>query len=105
MSQAQPSNKQIAITIVEQLGGSQFLLMTGTNQIVYDHNSVTMRLTRNKIGATHLRITLNSMDLYDMKFIRVRKMEVKTLKEHNGVYDDMLAEIFTDETGLYTKLF
>lgn len=63
-----------------------------------------MKLTRNRISASWLRITLNASDTYTMEFLKMSKGEVKTAAEHNGVYNDMLQDIFTRETGLYTSL-
>jgi len=89
------------------------MAFTGTKQPValntkdYAYGGLRLKLARNKASATHLIITLNSMDTYDMKFVRVRltgsEYSETTVLEHNGVYDDMLASIFESETGLYTK--
>jgi hypothetical protein len=62
-------------------------------------------LTRNQARAQYLKITLNSMDTYDMEFYSVNKdLERTTRAEYNGVYNDMLQSIFTKVTGLYTSL-
>ncbi len=48
-------------------------------------------------------------DLYDLRFYRQsmnhKTFEVKTkdIKTYEGVYCDMLEDIFTDVTGLYTR--
>jgi hypothetical protein len=113
-------SKQTASTILQQLGGNKFIDMTGSHTFVCDKNWLRMTLTKNKIGAKWLRITLNSMDTYDMEFIKEQKTlnkeyakhgikiydgEAVTVKKVEGVYDDMLQQIFTDVTGLRTKLF
>jgi hypothetical protein len=66
-------SKQTASTILQQLGGNKFIDMTGSHTFVCDKNWLRMTLTKNKIGAKWLRITLNSMDTYDMEFIKEQK--------------------------------
>lgn len=106
--------------ILEQLGGRQFLAMTGSKNLVYsekEDNFLSMHLTRNKIGAQYLKIILTPMDVYRMEFSKsVRKYEtipgttkkfcvdekLVILKTIEPVYDDQLRDIFTEVTGLYT---
>lgn len=111
--------------IISQIGGNKFLAMTGSKILHYGYNEsgyvyIMMKLTRNQSKANHLKIQLNGLDLYDMQFIKIGKkinkeyslagikiyddtMEVIT--EHNDCYNDMLEDIFTSVTGLYTRLF
>lgn len=95
---------QVAETILKQLGGNQFIAMTGSSNFGATDNSLQMKLTRNKLSASHLIITLNSMDTYDLEFFSIRKFEKKSKKSIEGVYSDQLRSIFTKETGLYTSL-
>lgn len=107
--------------IIRQLGGNKFLVMTGTKNLVFSENDswLRMELTRNKLGAKWLKITLNGLDLYDIQFIYNKKTKDKklaalginvsentpvVLKEYKNVYSDMLVKIFETETGLYTSL-
>ena len=97
---------RVAKTILEQLGGNQFRMMTGAKNIAGDENSLSMRIGRNSSNSNYLKITLNSMDLYDMKFMKLtRKFEEKSVKEYNNVYNNSLRDRFTDHTGMYTSLF
>ena len=95
---------KVAQTILTQLGGNRFIAMTGSKQFIAGENFLRMRLSRNKSGANMLKINLNSLDTYDLEFIKVTKNDFKIVKTIHGVYNDMLQEIFTSETGLYTKL-
>ena len=61
------SNLKVAETILEQLGGNKFRMMTGAKNFGGTENSLSMRIGRNKTSSNYLRITLNSMDTYDMK--------------------------------------
>ena len=95
---------KVAQTILTQLGGNRFITMTGSKQFIAGENFLRMRLSRNKSGANMLKINLNSLDTYDLEFIKVTKNDFKIVKTIHDVYNDMLQEIFTSETGLYTKL-
>lgn len=55
-------------------------------------------------GINYVKITLNSMDLYDIEFKRIRGTKVNDIAAHNGIYNDMLQGIFRSETGLNTHL-
>ena len=62
---------------------------------------------RNKGRYAGVRIELTPADVYDMHFIRSRKVDgVLKIEDttHEGVYCDQLAEIFERETGLVTSL-
>ena len=100
------SNLTVAKTILEQLGGNKFCVMTGAKNLAGDENSQSMRIGRNSSNSNYLKITLNSMDTYDMKFCKLtRKFEEKSVTEYSDVYNDMLTEVFEKHTGMYTKLF
>ena len=90
--------------ILEQLGGNKFIVMTGCKNFVASNNSLSMQLSRNMSKATHMTVTLTSLDLYDVKFVSCRNYSINTVKEYTGVYADMLQSIFTDVTGLDTHL-
>ena len=100
------SDMTVAKTILEQLGGNKFCAMTGAKNLVGDENSLSMRIGRNSSNSNYLKITLNSMDTYDMKFCKLtRKFEEKSVTEYNNIYNDMLTGQFTSHTGMYTSLF
>ena len=92
--------------ILQQLGGKKFIVMTGAKALVYDNKtrSLTFKIMKNAKKVTHVKITLNAMDTYDLIFFNCGK-EIKIMSQVKGVYFDMLQAVFTDNTGLYTKLF
>jgi len=95
----------VAETILRQLGGNKFRVMTGAKNLAGDSKSLSMRIGRNSSNSNYLKITLNSMDTYDMKFCKLTRMyEEKSVKEYNGVYNNSLRDIFTSHTGMYTSL-
>jgi hypothetical protein len=98
------NSNQVAQTILHQLGGSRFIAMTGSTNFTSDKDKLTFKVGSNPKGVTHMRITLTPRDLYKVEALKVRKLEVKTLSEADDVYFDMLEEVFTRMTGLYTRL-
>jgi hypothetical protein len=99
--------KQGAQTILRQLGGGQFLVMTGAKYISYeekaDYPNVSFRFPMCQ-KANYCKIALDWSDTYKVTFLKIRGVECKTVKEIDGVYCDMLQDIFTQETGLYCTL-
>jgi hypothetical protein len=105
------NNGQIAATILEQLGGHKFTFATGVKNLMAIENGIVMNLPRCSSKANRLKITLNSMDTYDVEFYRQtisRKtydVTIKMVNKIEGAYDDMLAPLFEQETGMYTRPF
>ncbi len=97
-------NREIAATILKQLGGNKFIAMTGAKELAFGEGTLSFKIGRNSSKANNIRITLKGDDTYKMEFIQFRKMEFKTIKEHDGIYNDQLQELFTAFTGLYTSL-
>lgn len=94
---------------MQQIGGKRFAIMTGSRNFMDLGDGVRMNLARNKTSANRLAITLDKgTDTYRMQFYRMtvsKHFEVKTkdIAVYEGVYCDILEEIFTSVTGLYTR--
>lgn len=96
---------QVAKTIFEQLGGKKFALMTGARNFVGHDNSLTFRLGRNAASVNEVCIEYDQgKDLYNMIFLKTRAESVREFRKFDGIYCDQLEEIFTEVTGLYTRL-
>ena len=96
----------VAREILNQLGGNKFRVMTGAKNFMGFSEGLVMKIGRNSSNSNYLKITLNSMDLYDMEFAKVSRMgEKKSVTEYNNVYNDSMVEVFEKHTGIYTKLF
>ena len=96
----------VAKTILEQLGGNKFRMMTGAKNFMGFTEGLVMKIGRNSSNSNYLKITLNSMDTYDMEFAKLTRMgEKKSVTEYNNIYNDMLTDQFTTHTGMYTSLF
>jgi hypothetical protein len=98
---------EVANTILEQLGGRRFLTMTGAYSLTGSADTLGMRLpqnaTKGKVGG--VRITLDPSDTYTVVAFRLRgALDVVESYRMSGVYADMLRDVFTEATGLYTSL-
>lgn len=100
----------IAQTILQQIGGRRFATMTGSRDFINMGNGLRMSLAKNKTSANRLAITYDEgLDLYNMRFYRKtfskKTFECKTkgIAGYEGVYCDMLEDIFTQVTGLHTR--
>ena len=101
----------IAKTILQQIGGNRFATMTGSKDFIDLGNGLRMNLSRNKTSANRLDILLDEeTDSYIMKFYRhtfsKKTFEVtnKDVVRHEGIYCDMLEDMFSEVTGLVTRL-
>lgn len=107
-------------TIYQQLGGGRFVAMTGAKYFLADDNKLRFRIGRNASKANKVVITLDPYDTYTMTFSKYTPYSFKIKKdgtfketqesdkiiaEYEGIYCDQLQEIFTEVTGMYTRLF
>lgn len=96
---------QVAQTILAQLGGPRFIVMTGSKHFVGDDTHLRFKVGTNPRKITHVQIRyMTSTDTYLVTFMRVRGLNVQTIAEFPDVYADMLQLLFTENTGLYTRL-
>ena len=93
-----------AETILKQLGGKRFIVMTGAKNFVKGDNWISFNIPRGKKGINYVKITLTSIDLYDMQFGMIRKFDYYPKGTVTGLYFDQLQETFTEKTGFQTKL-
>jgi hypothetical protein len=97
---------ETAKTILAQLGGSKFALMTGAKNFIAYPSAITFQLPSNfaKNGINKVRIELSPSDLYNLTFSRVRGLKVFYESKLEGIYCDQLRETFTEATGLHVQL-
>ena len=96
------SNMQIANEIKNQIG-SKALYMMGAKNLGGDVNSLSFRIRGSKV-CNHIKVTLNSMDTYDVTYTKIHGHNCKTVSTSDGLYTDMLLKDFETTTGLYTSL-
>ena len=93
--------------ILQQLGGNQFIAMTGAQLRCNGDNSLIASIKGSR-KYNRVVITLNDLDLYDVRFIKQAgvKQGFRFIadKTTSGVYCDQLKPIIEKETGLYLSL-
>jgi predicted adenine nucleotide alpha hydrolase (AANH) superfamily ATPase len=101
----------VAQTILQQIGGRRFAAMTGSRNFTDLGNGLLMSLAKNMTSANRLEIIYDEgADLYNMRFYRKTfskktfESKTKDIAKYKGVYFDMLEYIFTEVTGLDTRL-
>lgn len=106
----------VAEVILQQLGGTRFITMTGAKEFIADNNALRFKLPRNGSKANYCRIELNSKDLYNMEFIKFtpsrfysktfKYTEPKTevLQTYCDIDCSQLCIVFEQYTKLYTHL-
>ena len=95
---------QVAETILEQLGGSMFVAMTGAKNIVGDDTMIQFKVGRNNAGITNVRIVLNAFDTYTVTYYRIRGISITEVSMDDCVFAEDLRRVFEERTGLYTSL-
>ena len=98
----------VAQTILSQLGGKRFQLMTGETNFVGTADTLRFTLpSTGKDGIDLVSIRLDASDTYTVRFLsraRSRQNDAKLISESSDVYAADLEEVFTTATGLYTRL-
>ena len=90
--------------LLNQLGGNRFKAMVGAKDFGIGSDGLHFKIGRNSKSISHIAIRLTSMDVYEMKFLRVRAGNVKVVKKVNNVYADQLGVIFKKYTGMNVRL-
>lgn len=99
--------KEMADTILAQLGGNRFIAMTGAKHFMFDAkaSNLTFKIPTAKDGINLVKVTYNAgRDDYTMEFLSFRGVDVKSKGRVDSVYADQLQSIFTQYTGLHTSL-
>lgn len=99
MNAAAQKTLEVPTTILAQLGGRRFMLMTGA-VVMGDENSLTVRF-KGSPKANTLRVTLDPSDTYTVEFFAARG---RLVQSDSFVYAEDLQRLFTAVTGLYTSI-
>jgi len=98
--------KANAECIFDQMGGTGRLsVMLGATGFTYccDNAYVLFKFKMCKTF-NYIKITLNSMDLYEIEFGKIWGANIKNVTKFDGIYADQLKPLFEKETGLYLSL-
>jgi hypothetical protein len=105
------TDNEIARTILHQLGGRKFMVMTGAHTFVSTRKGLKFSLPggggRVKVGINLVTIELLPLDLYRVTFSRVRAstiVRVDEVMKYEQVLAERLQDVFTEATGLRTHL-
>lgn len=96
----------VANTIAQQMGGTGRLsVMVGAKHFAGSENSLQFHFKGCR-KANIVKVELSPLDTYTVTFYKYNKrtLECPVIKETEGVYCDMLKEIFENFTGLYLSL-
>ena len=100
-------SKEVANTILQQLGGRRLSVMTGAKNFM-SHNDLcgglSFRIPQIAGIVNYVKIILNGSDLYNVEFGRIRGNDYKVLSSFEDIYAEDLIELFEKETGLYAHL-
>jgi hypothetical protein len=100
----------VAQTILTQLGGRRFLVMTGAKQLVGSETMLMFALPKTahyvKDKINKVCITLDPNDTYTMAYyvLSARGVHVKIITIESDIYAEDLQRSFTRVTGLETHL-
>lgn len=97
---------EIAQTIIAQMGGNMFRMMTGAKDMVAlsenekQAGGVMFRIGKNAKGINKVLVRLTWADVYEVEFYK----EAQLIAKNEDVYCDYLAPVFEEQTGMYTSL-
>ena len=107
MMNTKDARLRIAKTILAQLGGNRFIVMTGAKQFVAIEQGLMFTLPARlaKLGINKVRVELAASDTYTMTALKVnaRQGDAIEVLQESGVYCDQLEQTFEDLTGVYTR--
>lgn len=98
--------QQIAQTILNQLGGNKFKVMTGSHSFGISDCGLHFKIRKNNTKASVVQIDLDvSKDLYTMIFSSFTMAKgLETVAHFEEVYAEDLQTVFKEFTGLDTSL-
>jgi hypothetical protein len=101
------TTQTVAATILQQLGGSRFVAMTGARNLVESGRALTLTIngrTADGRAVNRVGITLSLRDTYVVQTYFVRGLAVRPIDERCDFYCDQLRGVFETLTGLRTSL-
>jgi len=94
----------VAETILAQLGGNKFRVMTGAKNFVSSTYSLSFDIPKSKDGINKVWIQLTTNDSYDIVFYSIRGTKINEVAKIEDIYTEQLIPIFEERTGLLTRL-
>lgn len=100
--EAAKQRREIAETILEQLGGGHFCAMVGANRLTTLESGLCFHIGRNSKAVNVVEIKLLPSDTYEVRFYGRQSKLKKTVTE---VYCDELQSVFEENTGMVASMF
>lgn len=97
----------VARTILEQLGGIQFVRMIGARKMCalgIERGGLSFQHMRGAQGYVACRVVLTAADLYRVAFYRISGDPIEREETHEDIYAEDLRGLFERVTGLRTSL-
>ena len=98
---------EVANTILQQLGGNRFIVMTGAKQFVAIEQGLMFMLPARlaKLGINKVRVELDASDTYTMTTLKVnaRRNTAIEVQRETLTHCDRLEATFEGMTGVYTR--
>ena len=94
------------VLAIYQTLGAKALFMLGAKDMAYSNkdNSLMFKI-RGSQKYNHITITHDGgNDLYNVRFVKFRGIDIKSENTITGIYCDMLHSTIETNTGLYTSL-
>lgn len=99
------NNKEIAMTILNQLGGFNRLnAMVGLKDVTAIENGVSFKIKYRGAAANYVKIQLNGLDLYDVEIGNIRGSSYKVVTRESNYYADMLKSLVQRTCKVYLSL-
>jgi hypothetical protein len=99
------NNMETAETILKQLGGGRFKVMTGAKNFCAIENGLSFRIPKTPASPiNYVEIKVNGLDLYDLTFKRIYRSKVEKISDASDISCDQLQAVFTKNTGYDTHL-
>ena len=97
---------EIAKTILQQLGGNKFTMMTGAKDLIAGEDYFAFKLPSRfaKNGINYVKIILKPSDTYTIEFKKCiwSRVTCQDIEISTDIYCDALQQEFTRITGLHT---
>jgi len=98
-------SNEIAQIIINQLGGfGKLKAMINARNFVTDGDyKLTFHFSGSRLFNA-ITIFLNAMDTYDLRFMKLGKFDIIKELKTEGIYNDMLIDVFENTTKLRLSL-
>jgi len=95
---------EVCNTIARQLGRQAFYMLNIKRYTTAGKNKLGFLAKIAGVKYNYMEITLNSMDTYDMAFIKMHGGREVRKEIREGIYSDQIHEMIREVTGMATSL-